>query len=113
MKLSAVVITVIDVQLRSNTTGNRGCSGSDVLGRSVSMLPQKSFQIFGLRNAISCVFRRKFSVSKCEGNIIYISSVIGRVQYLREKGESSDAVPGGDSHMKQTGMLVRNFEFNP
>ena len=21
--------------------------------------------------------------------------------------------PGGDSHMKQTGMLVRNFEFNP
>ena len=20
---------------------------------------------------------------------------------------------GGDSHMKQTGMLVRNFEFNP
>ena len=49
------------------------------------MLPQKIFQIFGLRNAISCVFRRKFSVNKCEGNIIYISSVIGRVQYLREK----------------------------
>ena len=21
--------------------------------------------------------------------------------------------PGGDSHMKQTGMLVGNFEFNP
>ena len=39
------------------------------------MLPQKIFQIFGLRNAISCVFRRKFSVSKCEENIIYISRV--------------------------------------
>ena len=22
-------------------------------------------------------------------------------------------VPGGDSYMEQTGMLVRNFEFNP
>ena len=22
-------------------------------------------------------------------------------------------VPEGDSHMKQTGMLVENFEFNP
>ena len=22
-------------------------------------------------------------------------------------------LPGGDSHMKQTGMLVGNFEFNP
>ena len=49
------------------------------------MLPQKIFQIFGLRNAISCVFRRTFSVNKCEGNIIYISSVIDSVQYLLEK----------------------------
>ena len=24
-----------------------------------------------------------------------------------------NVAPGGDSHMKQTGMLVRNFEFNP
>ena len=38
------------------------------LGRSaVGMLPQKIFQISGLRNAISCVFRRKFSVNKYEG----------------------------------------------
>ena len=22
-------------------------------------------------------------------------------------------IPGGDSHMEQTGMLVGNFEFNP
>ena len=25
----------------------------------------------------------------------------------------SGLTPGGDSHMKQTGMVVRNFEFNP
>ena len=28
-------------------------------------------------------------------------------------GFSSPGGGGGDSHMKQTGMLVRNFEFNP
>ena len=27
--------------------------------------------------------------------------------------QARDISPGGDSHMKQTGMLVGNFEFNP
>ena len=31
------------------------------------MLPQKLSQILRLRNAISCVFRREFSVNKYEG----------------------------------------------
>ena len=26
---------------------------------------------------------------------------------------NQEKTPGGDSHMKQTGMLVGNFEFNP
>ena len=34
---------------------------------------------------------------------------------LSHRAFSDDVMstPGGDSHMKQTGMLVGNFEFNP
>ena len=42
------------------------------------MLPQKFFQISGLRNAISYVCNtRENAIVSC---LIYISSVIGRVQ---------------------------------
>ena len=31
-----------------------------------------------------------------------------------EKGKKrGEMIPGGGSHMKQTGMLIGNFEFNP
>ena len=36
----------------------------NLIGRSVSMLPKKMFQIPVLRNAISCIFRGAFLVNK-------------------------------------------------
>ena len=40
---------------------------ANLIGRSVSMLPKKMFQIPVLRNAISCVFRGAFLVNKDQG----------------------------------------------
>ena len=32
---------------------------------------------------------------------------------IGEREYATINIPGGDSHIKQTGMLVGNFEFNP
>ena len=62
---------------------------------SGGMVPHKIFQIWGLRNAISCVFRGTFSVNKYEGKcnnkpvVLFSSaSVIGNEQCLRKKGKT-------------------------
>ena len=36
-----------------------------------------------------------------------------QLNLLEKNMVSREEARGGDSHMKQTGMLVRNFEFNP
>ena len=35
------------------------------------------------------------------------------IEHNLQSGLNNIRPRGGDSHMKQTGMLVRNFEFNP
>ena len=46
-------------------------------------------------------------------NAIRLPSSNSMYKENRRSPESGCRPGGGDSHMKQTGMLVRNFEFNP
>ena len=51
------------------------------------------------------------SVTQLTFHILINQSLIHLFSYIT-KGSLIDP-GGGDSHMKQTGMLVGNFEFNP
>ena len=39
--------------------------------------------------------------------------IVSEIDEIKSKLDGIARPRGGDSHMKQTGMLVRNFEFNP
>ena len=48
-----------------------------------------------------------------EHKIVWLTELVSPVETIPGHFRREPARGGGDSHMKQTGMLVGNLEFNP
>ena len=82
-----------------------------------------------MRTQMDCIFRKRtgqkyfFSLAFINDKktcmkantrlLIYMDKQRSGPVFLYEVFYKGGTFPGGDSHIKQTGMLVGNFEFNP